>query len=426
MRRKLNIFFVCVVVCSPLFAQTVRIAIPAGPPAGRKVIWILGADDRLSEYGGADFHLWMKSLSLPRDAPKHPENIAISRTGQVIYAELVPGTSLRRLWSTNTYAHELTGGAEDTRPTQGGVIVTSATPAVFFSADGERLFWFENRLSVVQRENQGDISQTGEFLSWTSDLTGRDPKPLVSFALPPCKCGTGACEETCPIIDPWAPDTGISDFFFLTRWTPGQTSPDYLETDLYQAENGVWKENKLPQPVYEFLDATAHGNTYIIAIPGAGCCGWENESDDVTYVIRGRKRNMLFDELARFHNKDYDVSFFTSTALFSPDATEVAYTITASSKPGQAIRLADEGKNNLEELRQIQGALGELPRVEVVQLTEPSKPRFSLANTELVGWLDAQRLLVWQHGQLFVINAANGQSTPTGLKAEKAAYIFIR
>jgi hypothetical protein len=426
MCRKLHVFFVCVAICSPLFAETQTVMIPAGPPAGRATIWILDAQNRLSEYDGADFHLWMRSSPLPRDAPNHPENISISRAGQAIYAEAVPGTSLRRFWSTNNYAHELTGGAQDTRPIQGGVMVTSASPTVFFSADGQGLFWFENRLSVVRQENRGDISQTGEFLSWTSDLAGRDRKPLVSVEFPPCKCETGACEETCPVIDPWAPDTGISDFFFLTRFVPGQTSPDYLETDLYQAESGVWKARKLPAPVYEFLDATAHGTTYIVAVPDAGCCGWENESDDVTYLVRGGEQSTLFDELARFHNKDYDVSFLTSKALFSPDATEVAYTITASSKPGQAIRLADEGKDNPEELRQIQGALGQLPRVEVVRVSDPAKPHFSLANTELIGWLNAQHLLVWRQGQLFVINAASGESMPTGLKAEKAAYVFIR
>ncbi len=439
MHRKLNFFLVCLVICYPLFAHALQIMIPAGPPAGHKAIWILGPDGKLSEYDGADFHLWMKTPSLPRDARNHPGNISISSAGQAVYAETLQGTSLRRFWSTNNYAREMTAGAADTRPTKDGAIVTSATPTLFFSADGQHLFWFENRLSVVQRENHGDISQTGEFLAWTSNLTGRDPKPLVTVKLAPCKCGTGVCEETCPEIRVWAPAAGISDFFYLTRFISGQTSEEDLETELYQAVNGVWTAHKLPLPlvdqrgerklyasVYSFLDATRHGNTYIAAIPDAGCCGWDNESNDTTYLVRGAKQAPLFDERARFHNKDYDVSFLTSKALFSQGATEIAYTITASARPGQEIRLADEGKSNPEELRHIQGAIGKLPRVEVVGLTDLLKPRFSLENTELIGWLNDQRLLVWRQGQLFVINAANGQSTPTGLKAEKAAYVFIR
>ena len=47
-------------------------------------------------------------------------------------------------------------------------------------------------------------------------------------------------------------------------------------------------------------------------------------------------------------------------------------------------------------------------------------------HTSSPGWLDARRLLVWQHGELFVINRATGQSSPTGLKAEKADYVFLR
>ena len=186
------------------------------------------------------------------------------------------------------------------------------------------------------------------------------------------------------------------------------------------------RPRKLPQPVYEFLDAAGDGDTYIDAIPDAGCCGWDNESDDVTRLVQDGKPRTLFDEFSRFHNRDYDVSFFTSKALFSPGGTGIAYTIAATSKPGQPIRLADQGKDNPQELREIQEALGRLPRVEAVSLSDLAKPRFSLPNAQLIGWLDAQRLLVWQHEELFVVDAATGQSTATGLKAEKAAYVFLR
>jgi hypothetical protein len=92
----------------------------------------------------------------------------------LIYADLVPGTALRRLWSTNNYAHELIGGTAGWRPAKGsGFLVTSATPTVYFSNDGDRFFWFENRISVVQ--HGGHVSRTGEFLSWTTSLQGRDP-----------------------------------------------------------------------------------------------------------------------------------------------------------------------------------------------------------------------------------------------------------
>jgi hypothetical protein len=428
MRRMFVLMFIlmaCLVLCAPLFAQAPHMMISAGAPAGSKLIWILGADGKLSAYDGVDFRLRMSGLALPPEARNHPENISISRSRMAIYADLVPGTRLRRLWSTNNYAHELMGGAEDSRPARGGgFLVTSATPTVYFSDGGERFFWFENRISVVQ--HGGDVSRTGEFLSWTTNFQGEHPKPVVSFPFAPCTCGTGACEETCPEVATWAPPAGISDFFFLTRWIPGQLSPEFLETDLYRAVNGIWTAHKLAGPVEGLLDAAGHGDTYIGVISDAGCCSWVNESDDVTYLVRDGKRVNIFDERARFHNNDYDVSFFTPKALFSPDVRHIAYTIAATQELGKQIRLSSEGKSNPEELRQIQAALAELPRVEVVALSDFSKPQASLANTELVGWLDAQHLLVLQHGELFAIDVTNGLSVPTGLKAAKAAYVFLR
>jgi hypothetical protein len=421
---------------------------PPVPPT-HSIIWILAADGSLSAYDGTNFRLLKKSPSpLPPDARQHPESISITRAGIVLYAKLEPNSGGRPLhwylWE-NGHTQNLIGASRDERPAKdNSTLVTSATPAARFATDGRRLFWFENKLSVIQRENEGEISQSGEFRSWTTVLDGHDAKPVVSVALPPCKCETGACEETCPIIDVWTPDRGVSDFFFLTRWIPGQTSSDFLETILYRAAGAVWVPQKLPKPIYEFLDATDSGNTYIAAVPDAGCCGWDNESDDITYLARrgGGEQITFFDEFARFHNQDYDVSFFTPKALFSPDASQIAYSITSTYRPGQQIRLADQGRENPQELKRIQNALTDLPRLEVVQIPElqirddvartgivqPTdlRPAFSLPNAELIGWLDSHRVLAWQHGELFVINTSNGQSKPTGLKAETAARVFIR
>jgi hypothetical protein len=418
------VLMMCLGLCAPVFAQTPSVMIAAGAPAGRKLIWILGDGGRLSAYDATNFHLDM-SVALPPGARKHPEDISISRGGTVIYADLVAGTALRRLWSTNNYAHELIEGAQDARPAKGGgFLVTSATPEVYFSDDGEHFFWFENRISVVRRG--ADLSRTGELLSWTTNLQGEDPKPVVSFPLAACTCGTGACEETCPEVAVWAPHSGIRDFFFLTRWIPGQLSPQFLDTDLYRAVNGVWAAHRLARPLEGLLDAARHGDMYIGVIPDAGCCGWLNESDDITYLVRDGKQVRIFDEQASFHNNDYDVSFFTPSALFSPDVRHIAYTIAADKHFGRQIRLSSEGKSNPNELRRIRAALAELPRVEIVALSDLSKPQVSLANTELVGWLDAQHILVFRHGEPFSVDITTGLPIATGLKAKKAAYVFLR
>ena len=410
---------------APAFAQG-RVAVYSGPPSGRTVVWILGADGKMSEYDGTDFHPWATGLALPVGARKHPENISISRSGTVIYADTIPGTHLLRLWSSNRYAHELTGGSQETRPGNNGrSIETWATPVVYFSDDGARFYWFENRMTVTSG-SEGNISRTGEFASWTTDLQGENLNPVVTFALAECKCDTGACEETCPEISVWAPNTGVSDFFFLTRWIEGQIQTKYEETDLYRLANGKWSAQKIEQPVEVLLDAASRGDSYIEAIPDSGCCGWENESDDVTYVVQRGQRTKLFDERARYHNDNYDVSFMTANARFSPNADRVAYTVAATAQAEQEIRLSAEGKQNPEELTRIRAALKDLPRVEVVMLSDVSKVSFSLAHSELIGWLDQRRLLVLQGRQLIVVDAASGEAKAAGLTAENAACVFIR
>lgn len=431
MQRIISLLFICAFAGTALHAQTQRSVVPSGPAAGHKLIWILGPDGRLSAYGANGFHLRASVPPLPPDARERPVNISVSRAGLLLYANQAPNSDRPLRWNLWEHgrARGLLGATRDTRPAKdGSTLETRDTPVAQFSADGQRLFWFENRMSVVQQEGRGDVSEFGEFLAQTSSLESRNLKPLVSIPLPSCDCGTGACEETCPIISAWAPEAGVSDFFFLTRWVPGQTSPDFLETDLYQEAQGEWKPLKLREAVAVegFLDATGRGNSYIAAVPDAGCCGWENESDNVTYVVAEGKRSVLFDEFVRFHNQNYDISFFTSKALFSPGASRIAYAIAATARLGQEIRLADQGKENPVELKQIREQLAALPRVEVVSRTEPSKPLFSLPNTALVGWLDANRLLVLRQGQLFTVDANNGLSQATGLKVESGARIFIR
>ena len=412
-------------ICAPTFTQS-RVAVFGGPPSGRTVVWILGADGKMSEYDGTDFHPWVRGLALPAGARQHPEKISISRKGTVIYADTLSGTHLLRLWSSYRYAPELTAGSQDTRPgNNGGSIETWATPVVYFSDDGARFYWFENRMTETSG-GEGNISRTGEFASWTTDLRGGNFNPVVSFALAECKCETGACEDTCPEISVWAPNTGVSDFFFLTLRVQGQIQTKYQETDLYRLANGRWSALKMADPIELFLDAANGGDFYIAAVPDSGCCGWENESDDVTYVVQRGRQTTLFDERARYHNDDYDVSFMTANARFSPNGGEVAYTVGATARAEQEIRLSDEGKPNSEELAGIRAALKDLPRVEVVMLSDVTKVSLSLAHSELIGWLDQQRLLVLQGRQLIVVDVARGEAKPTGLTAENMASVFIR
>ena len=351
-------FLAAVVALVAVFAsaQTARVAVMPGPPPGLRAIWVLQSDNKLARYDGTQFKLW-QTLILPAEARKNPDAISISRAGEVLLAYPLDGrTALRRFWSSNPRHPELTGGAWDQRPaTGGGYSILSATPDLYFSSDAQKLFWFEHRQQTLTRGVE--VSREARFLAWTTGLDGEKPTPVAEFAFAPCQCDTGACSETCPEASVWAPPDGVSDFFFVTRWVPGQIGSQYLETALYQNKGGAWTPGKLGHPVERFLDAADHGNIYVEAVPDAGCCGWANESDDTTSVVRGEVATVIFDERRRFKNSNYDVSFETANAALSPDLSRVAYTIATTMQPGEQIRLGSEGKPNPDELKAIQKAL---------------------------------------------------------------------
>ncbi len=407
-------------------AAWAQVAVLAGPPPGRTLIWVVQPDNRLAAYDAGDFRLW-QTLALPPEAKGHPERISISRQGAVLVAYPAgENLSLRRFWQSDSrLGASLTGGADDkTLAPGGGFLVTSASPDVSFSSDPERLFWFENRKQISIRNNL-EISVSTVFLAWSSDRSGENVQQIASIALPACPCETGACEETCPEMLPWAPETGISDFFFLTRWVPGQTQSEFQQTDIYRLQHGSWVSQKLPAPVEQFADAADHGNLSVEIIPDGGCCGWVNESDDQTLLVRNGQSTVLYDERARFHNDDYDVSFFTRDVHLSPEGARVAYTLATTQQPGEEIRLADSGKPNAEELQRVKNAMAELPRVEVLALSDPKKIAVSLPG-ELVGWLDGKRILVFQAGALSVVDVESGAKTPTPIKAPNAHQVFVR
>ena len=409
-----------------LRAQTARVSVMAGVPPGRAAIWVLQPDNKLAAYDAADFRHW-QTLALPPEAKDHPESISISRQGAVL-AAYPPGENvpLRRFWQSDPrLGSSLFGGAADRAPAPGGgYLITSAVPQVHFTSDPERLFWFENRKQTLNRDYL-DISVTTVFLAWTTNRHGEDVRQVAEAPFPTCACDTGSCEETCPEAQVWAPEAGITDFFFVTRWVPGQLQSDFQQTDLYRLQNGRWVSQKLPAPVEQFADMADHGNVFIAVVSDRGCCGWENESDDQTLLFRNVQSTVIYDERERFHNDNYDVSFFTSRARLSPDGSRVAYTLAATARPSVEIRLSDSGKDNPEELRRIKKAISELPRVEVLAVADPKKVAVGLPG-ELVDWLDGKRILIVQAGELVVLDVDSGTKVLTKIKAPSALQVFVR
>ncbi len=407
-------------------AQPPPVTVPTGP-ANRKLIWVLQSGNRLAAFDAVNFRN-LQTVALPPATTNNPERISISSQGAVMVA-YTPGedASLRRIWQSDPRYGSMQASERRSAPCVDDLIA-AALPEVYFASDPERLFWFENRPQCFTRDSSGasgNDSVETVFSAWTTNRRGGDVRQVAEIDFPMCDCTTGACSESCPQALVWAPEAGISDFFFVTRWVPGQLEPRFLQTDLYRLQNGRWASQKLAAPVEAIADAADHGNVFIEIVSDAGCCGWENESDDQTLLYRNEQATVIYDERQRFHNDNYDVSFFTSGVKLSPTGRRLAYTLASTAPTGVEIRLASDGKNNPEELKRVKQAIADLPRVEVLNIADPKKIVISLPG-EFAGWLDEERLLIVQAGELVVIEADSGASSPTQIKAENAQRVFVR
>jgi hypothetical protein len=314
-------------------------------------------------------------------------------------------------------------------PSGGNVLVSSAKPRCFLSANGAHLFWFENRLQTLQTPDMGqDLSINTTFRAWQTDLSGEHPEDIATYAFAPCKCETAVCSESCPEADYWLPDNGIDDHFITTHWVPGQIQSEYQASFLFRKSAGGWAKTKLPHAMERVLDSSSDGGGLVLieAVSDGGCCGWVNESDDQTLLTRNGKSAVLFDEFQQHRNQDYDVSFFTTNAKLSPRSTLAALTVTATNEPGAEIRLSDSGKANAAELSRIQQALRELPAVQVLRLNDPPKRIAMIPHARLVGWVNDREILLVENAFLVSYNVIGGSRRTSEIKVAKESYAFLR
>ena len=424
MRTIAGLFFA--LLPATMFAQA-RVAVPAGMPVGTRSIWVLSADNKLSQYDASIFRLAMSTPVAP-ESRTHPERLQISSTGEILYEhEPSPQTGIREYsFLGMRQGAPFVAGAYARQPAKtGGFLNTVGKTEVHFSRDGQRLFWFENHHQVLEG-SEGEVWRDGSFRAWTTDLQGGHVQQITEFKFPRCSCETAVCSESCPEALVWSVPAGISDFFFVTKWVEGQTQPDFQETSLYQQKSDTWTPLKLPQPEEGILDAAEHGQIFIAQIFDGGCCGWVNESDDTTSIVSGGQAESIFDERNRFHNDNYDVSFSTSNAFLSPNTARVAYTISSTNKPGDEIRLGDDGKDNPQELERVKKAIADMPVAEVVSVVAKRGVLQSIAHAEVAGWLDDARVLIVTAGEIKILDVAAGKLNGTGIKADAAKYVFLR
>lgn len=433
------------VVCSVLLLASTSLA-------QEQRLWVLRAPGEMVEYDLTNFAV-KQTVKVPTEALQSPQDIAVNRIGQILFAPEVlqplsedDVSSPHKVWFCNGHvAATLDQGLKrESVATGSNQAVSEMAPSPYLSADGAHLFWFANQERRLQREEL-DLSVTTTWQAWRTEVNGTGREELATMKLPECACPSGTCEESCPQAEVWAPADGLSDFFLLTQVIPGKTGAQYKASARYQEENGKWTATTLSEPLQRVLDASSDGNVLVEAIPDTGCCGWSNQSNDQMLVLNlgsnnlgvknlgsnslgsgSAKKLVMFDELATYKNPDYDVSFYTANAGLSPQLGYVAMTITATAQANRAIQLSEQGQASPEESKQIRKALLDLPAIEVKTLEDSPRRVAFVPHATLVGWISEKEMLIVEDHLLVAYNVASGARRKSNIRIQDSANVFLR
>jgi len=385
-------------------------------------IWVLTAQPQpsITQFDALNFNV-LRTVSVPKQAVDHPEFFSVNRNGQLLFVlpsgiQLADGDETTGKFWYSRNAAMVAFPRQDTDQRRRDWFLDAA-------ADG--LYALESRDTKTKDAdgNETTITSTTQLLKGTPD--GNLATVVTLPALPLCKCGTGACSETCPKWMAWAPEHGIGDFFLATKFIEGQLQPDYQETLLYRRAGG-WRSTTLSEVMESPVDASADGEILLTASFDSGCCGWVNESSDQLLQLRNGKSTVIFDEFKRYDNRNYDVSFFTADAKLSPSGAQIAYTITTSQRPNDEIRLSADGKDNTAELARVKTTIAAVPIVEIVNAADPARAIATIPRAELAGWLSESELLVVQDGRLVTYSASGKKGRQSSIEARSAAAVFLR
>jgi hypothetical protein len=410
----------CLLFTAPLFAQGKR-------------VWVLRAPGEMVEYDPGTFAV-KQTVKVPAEAVKTPASLDVNRVGQILFASAVSlplsdedASSAHKVWLWDGHAATtLDQGVEKKSTTAGSnQAVTELAPAVSLSTDGTHLYWFANEARRLQREDV-DLSTGITWKAWRTDLQGGGREEIASMKLPDCRCPTGSCEESCPVGVAWTPDEGVDKFLLVTQFVAGQTAAVYKATTRYDEESGKWTAKNLSEPLQRLLDADAGGGVIVEANPDTGCCGWSNQSNDQTLVFTNGKKITVFDEQETYKNSDYDVSFFTANAKLSPNAGQVAMTITATAQSNKPIQQSEQGQANPQESQSIRKALTEMPAVAVKSVEDSPKQVAFVPHAMLVGWLSDNELLIVEDHLLVRYNVTTGARRKSSVRVEDALHVFLR
>ncbi len=407
---------------------------PAELPGRR--LWVLQAPDHIVELEPSTWAA-RDTRQIPAGAVKDPRNFCINGKGQMLFRSAPqgeegspdrPGASDKVWFWNGRSAVFLDRSAAEPTVLPGGNHgpAVERTPVAALSADGRRLYWFENEFRIFKDADGIEASVVTTFRAWQTDLDGGQRTQIANHSFERCKCETGACSETCPEAAFWFPDEGVDNFFIVNHWIPGQIGATYQASFVYLNSERKWSPTRLPLAMEEILDATRGGAIILHRILDGGCCGWDNESNDQARMFANSKDLVIYDEYQSYANPDYDVSFFVSKAGLSPDTRSAAMTIESTAMPGADIRLSDQGKPNPEELSRIREAMTQLPAVAIVRLQDPPKRLAFLPHASFAGWLNEKEMLVVEHGVLVAFQIETGARRKSRINVANPAFVFVR
>jgi hypothetical protein len=400
--------------------------------AQNRRVWVMKEPGSIVEYDPATFAP-RQTTPLPQEALRAPAVLQVNAKGQMLFSpnpdDPSPdvGKSGEHAWFWDgKAATELKRGALRTSSRTGSnQKVTELYPLALLSEDGSHLYWFANQFTRLERDNV-ELSVTTTFRAWRTDLSGSQREEITSLDLPECRCPTGSCSETCPEVHVWVPEGGVGSYLLITQVVPGQTEAKYLTTSRYTLEDGQWRSSELSENLPRILDGDESGEILVSAIPDTGCCGWDNQSDDQTFLLSHGKKSVLFDEREQYKNPDYDVSFYSANARLSPDFASVAMTIQASAKPGATIQLSEQGQANPAESQRVRKALTDLPAVQIMSATEHGKRLAFLPHASLVGWLSDKEVLLVENQAVVAYNVTTGARRRSEIKVTNPAFVIVR
>jgi len=401
-----------------------------------KQLWVLQGPDQIVEYDAVTFAA-RRTLAVPRRLIEHPEYLSLNTRSQMLFlppegaqwggGEMAAAADRVWFWNGQQAREWKLEGPKTSGVSAGTPTVTESARQWYISAGEEWLFWFENTFEKIIDGPGHERSVRATARVWRTNIAGDGPETIASVSSAGwCPCTTGTCSESCPEWSFWAPDGVVDDFFLLTRVTPGQIGSTYHESLLYQRSGKRWPVKKLPEPIERPLTGSEKGEVLIAAVPDGGCCGWENEGNDQTLLLRTGKSSMLYDETRRYGNRNYDVSFFTAGARLTASNEMLAHTIVSTARSGSDIRLSLDGEENADDLARVRRAIADLPGVEIVKVGLTPRSVAIIRHAELVGWLSDRELLVAQDGRLVVYDTRGNRLKETPIRLRSAADAFLR